>query len=211
MAAKSAEEVIEHSDLIIIAVKPYLVQEVIGPLVESLKGKTILSVVSGHPLSKWKTILGEDVKCYCTIPNTPIRVGKGIMIVDETHSVDDTSKQFIEDTFSKIALIEPMPSHLTSISGTVCGCGPAFVDLFIEGLSDAGLMHGIPRAQSYRLVSTMIEGSAALQKITQTHPGILKDQVCSPKGSTIQGVATLEKHRFRYALIDAINQVQQIK
>ena len=97
VASSDAHQVIENSDIIIIAIKPYLVDEVITPLADRLKHKTILSIVAGYPLSKWQAILGNDIKCICTIPNTPIRVGKGIIIVDENHSLDKNTKDFIEE------------------------------------------------------------------------------------------------------------------
>ena len=91
------------------------------------------------------------------------------------------------------------------IAGTLTGCGPAFIDLVIEALGDAGVKYGVPRAQAYALVSQMILGSAKLQLDTGEHPGVLKDNVCSPAGTTIRGVNALERAGLRAAFLDAVD------
>ncbi len=209
--ACSNERVCSEADFIILAVKPYMVESVITPLKDHLKNKVVISVIAGYSFDKWKEILDSSTQILSTIPNTPIRVAKGIFIVEDNHNFSDENLNLFEQLFSTISTIEYVPTSLLSIVGSVCGCGPAFVDMFIEGLSDAAVLHGIPRAQSYRLISKMIEGSALLQNESNLHPGVLKDQVCSPNGTTIIGVSTLEKNGFRYALVDAINQIQKKK
>ena len=104
--------------------------------------------------------------------------------------------------------MQPVETHLLSVAGTVAGCGPAFAAMFIEALSDAGVKHGLPRALSYRLASQMLAGTAKLQLATNAHPGQMKDAVCSPGGTTIVGVAALEKNGFRHAVIDAIDAIE---
>ena len=93
------------------------------------------------------------------------------------------------------------------IGGTVTGCGPAFVDLMIEAYSDAAVKYGMKRADAYRLISQMILGSAKLQLATGTHPGVLKDNVCSPAGTTICGVTALEENGFRNACIQSVDAI----
>ncbi len=208
IACKNNEEVIDNSDFIILGVKPYYVEEVLKPLKKLLINKTLYSIVAGYSFAALKELLDESTKVLSSIPNTPILVGKGIIICEENTDFSSVEKTFFEDTFSQIALIEYVSSANLSIAGTITGCTPAFIDLLIEALSDAAVMNGLPREISYRLISSMVEGSGKLQNVTNIHPGILKDQVCSPKGSTIVGVTTLEKHGFRYALIEAINNIQ---
>lgn len=206
-ACKSNEEVIENSDFIIMAVKPYYLEDVAKPLINLLKGKCIYSVVSGYDYDKLKTVFSNETRILASIPNTPVRVGKGVIVCDAKTDFNENEINFFEETFGSIALIEYVDSSLLSSAGLITGCSPAFVDLFTEALSDAAVMHGIPRELSYKLVSSTIEGSAKLQKETGEHPGVLKDKVCSPKGSTIKGVAALEKNAFRYSLIEAVNAI----
>lgn len=95
------------------------------------------------------------------------------------------------------------------IAGTLTGCGPAFIDLVIEALGDAGVKYGVPRAQAYALVSQMILGSAKLQLKTGEHPGVLKDNVCSPAGTTIRGVNALDRAGLRAAFLDAVDAIME--
>ena len=97
------------------------------------------------------------------------------------------------------------------IGGTVSGCGPAFASMFLEALGDAGVKHGLPRAAAYRLAAQMLAGTGRLQLETGEHPGAMKDAVCSPGGTTIVGVAALERGGMRAAVIDAVDAIQNKK
>jgi pyrroline-5-carboxylate reductase len=114
---------------------------------------------------------------------------------------------YAKDLLSAVGAVEVLPSHLMKIGMSITGCGPAFVDLFIEAYADAAVKYGIPRATAYRLVSGMVHGSAGLQIATGEHPGVLKDQVCSPGGTTIRGVAALEACGFRNACIKSVDEI----
>ena len=108
-----------------------------------------------------------------------------------------------------IALIEPVASHLLSTASAVAGCGPAFAAMFLESLADGGVKNGLPRATAYRLAAQMMAGTAQLHLATGTHPGAMKDAVCSPGGTTIKGVAALEAAGLRNALITAVDATLQ--
>ena len=92
-------------------------------------------------------------------------------------------------------------------AGTLSGCGPAFAAMFIEALADGAVRYGVPRVTAYRLASQMLAGTAKLQLATGTHPGAMKDAVCSPGGTTIVGVAALERRGFRSAVMDSIDAI----
>ena len=110
--------------------------------------------------------------------------------------------------FSTISIVQFVETKQLSIGGTVAGCGPAFASMFIEALADAGVMHGLARPVAYKLASQMIVGTGKLQLATNNHPGAMKDAVSSPSGTTIVGVATLERKGFRSAVIDAIDAIE---
>lgn len=208
---ESAQEVVVYSDVVFIAVKPNKVNEVIMPLKEELsKGKMVISVVWNYNFDRYfeEGIIAEGTHLMCTCPNTPVEINKGIFVIENKHSLDDDELSCINELLSKISLVIPVDTKLLGISGTVCGCGPAFTDMFIESLADAAVMYGLPRKTAYQMVSKMIEGTSGLQLSTGKHPGEMKDEVCSPGGATIKGVAALEEHGFRAAVIDAVKAIQ---
>lgn len=112
---------------------------------------------------------------------------------------------------SHVGLVIPVDTAQLGIAGTVCGCGPAFVAMFIEALADAARQARHRACDAYRMASQMVVGTGKLQLATGQHPAMMKDAVCSPGGTTIVGVAELERKRFRGAVIDAIDAIQDKK
>ena len=113
--------------------------------------------------------------------------------------------------FEGLGIVEVLPSELMGIGGVISGCGPAFVDMFMEAYADAAVKYGISRPTAYRLVAQTVLGSAKLMQVTGDHPGVLKDAVCSPNGTTICGVAALEKAGLRSACIESIDAIMAKK
>ena len=207
-AHRDAREVVEASDFVILAVKPYLIEQVAQPVRDLLAGKAVISVAAGCDFAFYESILAPNSRHLSTIPNTPIAVGAGVVACEQRHSLSDEELQAFETLFGQIALIEWVDGKLLSTASSVAGCGPAFAAMFLEALGDAGVKHGLPRATAYRLAAQMMMGTAKLHLETGTHPGAMKDAVCSPGGTTIKGVAALEKDGFRGTVIDAIDAIE---
>ena len=205
---QTAQEVVQNSDVVILAVKPYLIEQVVAPLKELLKGKMVVSVAAGFTFARYQQLLDESTHHISTIPNTPIAVGEGIMICEQTHSLDEQQWQTFCELFSPIALIELVDSAHLSAAGTLGGCTPAFTAMYLEALSDAGVKYGLTRAASYRIAAKMLCGTDKLYLESGTHPGAMKDAVCSPGGTTIRGISALEKAGFRGAVIGAIDAIE---
>lgn len=205
---KDPKALVDSVDMVIIAVKPYMIEEVITPIKQDLQNKMVVSIAANFPFAKYEEILLPNTHHLSTIPNTPVAIGEGIFICENTHSLNDEELSIFKELFSKIAIVEFVETHQLSVGGTVAGCGPAFASMFIEALADAGVMHGLSRVTAYRLASQMIVGTGKLQLSTNQHPGAMKDAVCSPAGTTIVGVATLERKGFRSAVIDAIHAIE---
>ena len=148
-----------------------------------------------------------DTRIQAVMPNTPVAVGEGVVLFEEKNTLTEDELKTVRKYFESTGIVETVPGNLMGIAGTLTGCGPAFVDLFIEAYADAGVKYGLKRDQAYRLVSAMIKGSASLQLATGKHPGVLKDEVCSPGGTTIRGVTTLERDGFRNACIESIDSI----
>lgn len=207
-ACKTSQELVNESDIVIIAVKPNVIPSIIKPIKENLKNKIVVSVAAGYTFEKYEELLLPETSHLSIIPNTPVSIGEGIIVAENRHSLSDKEYKLINDIFSKIALLEFVDSNQLSIAGTISGCGPAFASMFIEALSDAAVKHGLTREASYKLASQMILGTGKLQIETGEHPGAMKDAVCSPGGTTILGVTTLEKKGFRGAIVDAIDVIE---
>lgn len=204
-ACKDSIEVVMKCDIIILAVKPYLIEKVIQPIVDDLENKMVISVAAGYNFEMYNKILKSTTAHISTIPNTPISVGEGIIICENKHSLNDTQLELFMNLFNNIALVKMVDSSLLSIGGTIAGCTPAYIAMFIEALGDAGVKHGLPRKTAYELAAKVLVGTGKLYLKEEKHPGEMKDAVCSPKGTTIKGVAALEKNSFRSAIIEAID------
>lgn len=203
---KSAEEVVEKSDMVIIAVKPYLVSEVVKDL--DLRGKIVISVAVNVRYDDYEEIFPNFIHHLSILPNTPVSVGEGIFICEAKHSLTKEEWNQFNYLFGKIALIQSVETRLMGIAGTIAGCTPAYAAMYLEAMADAAVKHGLPRQIAYDLSAQVMVGTGKLYLVTKTHPGAMKDAVCSPGGTTIKGVSALEKNGFRGTIISAIDAVE---
>ncbi|MBR6452376.1 MAG: pyrroline-5-carboxylate reductase [Lachnospiraceae bacterium] len=214
---ETVEELVKTCDTLIMACKPYQIEGVLEKIGAMLAGKVLLSVAAGWDHAKYAAFLrtgadsAQSVRVQFIMPNTPAMVAEGVFLFEETTTLSAEEKQQALEMFASLGVVEVLPSNLMGIGGAISGCGPAFVDLMMEAYADAAVKYGIPRDTAYRLVSQTVLGAAALQQETGTHPGVLKDQVCSPGGTTIRGVAALEEHGFRNACIASIDEIINFK
>ncbi|MDO5346784.1 MAG: pyrroline-5-carboxylate reductase [Lachnospiraceae bacterium] len=202
-------EMVSQVDTILVAVKPYLVEQVVSPLKELLKGKVLLSVAAGWDFVRYQSILDDSTRHLFIMPNTPALVGEGVLLLEETNSLTEEEFQQAKNWFGAVGTVKVLPSSLMDIGGTVSSCAPAFLSLVVEAMADGGVMYGLPRQTAYELASQAMAGTGKMILQRALHPGQLKDMVCSPKGSTILGVASLEKNGLRNAMISAIDTVMK--
>ncbi len=201
----SAVDVIEQSDIIFMAIKPQVLESVLLPLKEVLKNKAIVSIVLGYDYDKYETLLDQSTRHIFVMPNTPAMVLKGMSLLESKHSLTNEEFEFVKTMFLSIGEVEIVPTHLMGVAGALSGCSPAYIYMIIEALADGAVQEGLPREMAYKLASQTVLGAGTMQLETGIHPGILKDNVCSPGGSTIQGVKALEKGSLRATIIDAIS------
>ena len=204
-------ELADSSDTLIMACKPYQIEGVLKELGDHLNGKALISICAGWSCSRYKGCLDPSVRFQFVMPNTPAMVGEGVLLFEKENSLRPEEREEILALFGSVGQVEEMPGHLMDAAGAITGCGPAFADLFMEAYADAAVKYGIPREAAYRLVSQTLLGSASLQKKTGEHPAVLKDKVCSPAGTTIRGVASLEEDGFRSACIHSIDAIMNFK
>lgn len=196
--------VVENSDYVILAVKPNYYKKVIDEIKDLLENKVFISIAAGFTIEKLENLLGSDKKIVMTMPNTPASVGCGMSILCPNSNVSDDEFSNVLEIFSSFGKAIKIDENQFDAASVVNGCLPAFVDLFIESLSDGAVFCGLKRDISYKLILQTIIGSAKLMEESGEHPGHLKDKVTSPKGTTIEGVKALEENNFRAGLIKAV-------
>lgn len=202
--ADQLESFIEKSKMILFAVKP----NVIGAMLDSYRSlfhqKGIISIIAGWSADRLSDNLPNDTRILRVMPNTPAMIGDGMIVFESGDTLTKDEKAFAVALFSSIGRVTTVDPQLMDAVTGVSGSGPAYVYLFIEAMADAGVQQGLPRAVAYELAAQTVKGAARMVLESGQHPGQLKDNVCSPGGTTIDAVATLEKRGFRGAVIEAI-------
>ena len=203
-AAPNNTETVKSSDIIIMAIKPIYMEEVVKEISPAVGEKLIVTLAPGKTLSWLHKTFGRDVKIIRTMPNTPAMVGEGMAALCKNEFVSDDEMNTVKSIFESFGKAEIVPETLMDAVCGVSGSSPAFVFMFIEAMADAAVAEGMPRAQAYKFAAQSVMGSAKLVLETGKHPGELKDMVCSPGGTTIEGVGVLESMGFRASVIEAV-------
>ena len=197
-------QAVREAELVFLGVKPHVLPELcatLRPLVREKKAPfAVVSMAAGVPVTRLKELLG-DCPMIRIMPNTPVAVGEGMILY--TGDAEEEMEAFVHAMRFAGRFLR-VEERLMDAGMAVSGCGPAFVDLFVEALSDAGVASGLARKDATVLAAQMVLGSARLILESGRHPGELKDAVCSPGGTTIQGVRKLEEKGFRSAVIEAV-------
>lgn len=204
---EDARALAEICDVIFIGVKPHMVEEVMTPLRDLIKDKIVISLAANKYCGELTQAM-PGAHVVATAPNTPVSVCEGIFICEEENTLTDDERVFTEKLLSNLGTFIWMDKERMGIGGVIAGCAPAFAAMFMEALGDAGCKHGLTRAAVYKIAAQMLAGAGKMALKSQEHPGQMKDAVCSPSGTTIVGVSALEKNGFRFAVIDAIDQIQ---
>lgn len=200
--------IVEKCDIIFLAVKPNVYFDVIDKIKESVNSTKI--IVAMAPGITMENILEEidnrNSKIVRTMPNLPLMVQEGCIAYAFNENVEDDEKVFFKTLFEKIGVaIETKEELFDAVIGA-SGSSPAFMFMFIEALADAAVSEGLPRSDAYKLVGQTLVGCGKLFLESGKHPGELKDNVCSPGGTTIVGVRFLEECGFRGAVIKAVTE-----
>lgn len=206
-AIASVNKLVEECDSVFMACKPYRIESVLEQLGDEIKGKTLISIAAGWDFGKYSRYLPEDVNVQYIMPNTPVSVGAGTVLIEEKNSLRPEDRVQLIEMLESVGASVEIPSHLMDAAMAVSGCGPAFFDMVIEALGDGAVKNGIQRKTAYELACRTMIGAAKLMLESELHPGDLKDRVCSPAGTTIKGVAALEEAGVRSAFIKAVDAV----
>ena len=195
----------KNANIVILAVKPQFYEEVINEVKDYLTPEhMIVGIAPGKTLAWLEEKCGLLLKVVRLMPNTPAQVGEGMTgaCVNERVTREDLDQILtITNSFGRT---EVVPERMMDAVGAVSGCSPAYVFMFIEAMADAAVAQGMPRKQAYQFAAQSVLGSAKMVLETGMHPGELKDMVCSPAGTTIEGVRILEQNGFRSAVFEAL-------
>ena len=198
-----------RQDYIFLGVKPQMmagmllgIRPVLRERAEKGETFTLVTMAASLTIEKIQEMAGVEAPTVRIMPNLPISIGKGVILY--TASGAEKTLLGLLETLSPAGMLLPVEERLIDAGSAVAGCGPAFACLFIEALADGGVACGLPRAQAQALALQMLAGTAELLLQTDQHPAALKDAVCSPGGTTIAGVHSLEKGGFRAAAFDAV-------
>ena len=198
------KDVVEQAEIIVLSVKPQFYETVIEEIRDTVKEEQlVITIAPGKTLHWLDEHFGKPVKLIRCMPNTPALVGEGITGICPNELVTKEELEGAGAILNCFGSYEVVPEHLMDVVVSVSGSSPAYVFMFIEAMADAAVADGMPRAQAYKFAAQSVLGSAKMVLETGKHPGELKDQVCSPAGTTIAAVAELEESGFRSAIIKA--------
>ncbi len=197
-----------EADILVLAVKPQYFQTVIEEVRDVVTGDMlVISIAAGKTIDWIEQAFHKEIKLVRCMPNTPAMVGAGCtgVSVNSRVSPEETALSLkLMESFGRASMV---PESLMDAVGAVSGSSPAFVFMFLEAMADAAVAAGMPRAQACEFAAQAVYGSAKLMLESGKHPGELKDMVCSPGGTTIQGVRVLEEKGLRGAVMDALQAV----
>ncbi|MBO4320806.1 MAG: pyrroline-5-carboxylate reductase [Treponema sp.] len=212
---KTNAEIVTTSDIVFLAVKPAYVKTVLQEIKPHFtENKVLVSMAAGVSISTLQSALndsglsapdGNSVMPHIIriMPNLPATVGEAMIAISPSADVKNDETEAVKSLLNACGKAEVVPEKLMDGVTAVSGSGPAYAFLFIEALADAAVRFGMPRAQAYVYAAQTLRGAATMALEDERSISDLKDAVCSPAGTTIEGVIALEKHNFRGAVIDA--------
>ena len=207
----NSKEIASSADFIVLGVKPQIMKQASAEIKDVLASRcntkddefAVVSMAAGVALESLKDMLG-DVPLIRIMPNIPCASGEGVILYCKNALVSKAAEDNFLEMFGGAGLLISIEESKIDAASAVSGCGPAFVYMFIDALIDGGVRAGLPRETAKLLAEQTVLGSAKNALDTGTEPNKLKADVCSPAGSTIEGVAVLEEYSLRSAVIEAV-------
>ena len=193
-----------QAEYIFLAVKPQFLADVFAEIAGNIpESSVVISMAAGVKLEKLQN-WAPKARFVRMMPNVCAQIGQAMTAISYNDNIKPEEVQTVKEILSSAGKVEEVPEKLMDCVTAVSGSGPAFVFMFIEALADAAVRCGMPRNQAYTYAAQTVYGSAGMVLQSGKHPAILKDMVCSPAGTTIEGLAALEKNNFRNAVIQAV-------
>jgi len=202
----SAEDIARNADRIFLGVKPQMMQGVLENLKPILQEKKplLITMAAGLTMERIDEMAGGGFGIIRIMPNTPTAIGMGVIQYCSNELVtEDILSDWLSD-MQPCGLLDALDEKLIDAASALSGSGPAYMYVFLEALADGAVACGIPRRKAYEYAAMTMAGAAQLFLQSEQHPGVLKDAVCSPGGSTIAGIKALEEGAFRAAVMNCI-------
>ncbi|MCI5518400.1 MAG: pyrroline-5-carboxylate reductase [Treponema sp.] len=200
----STNKEVLDADYIFLAVKPQFLSDVFAEIAGNIPtNAVVISMAAGVKLEKLEN-WAPKARFVRMMPNVCAQIGQAMIAITYNENIKAEEAATVKEILSSAGKVEQVPEKLMDCVTAVSGSGPAFVFMFIEALADAAVRCGMPRSQAYTYAAQTVYGSAGMVLENGQHPAVLKDMVCSPAGTTIEGVAALEKNNFRNAVIEAV-------
>ncbi|MGE4354127.1 MAG: pyrroline-5-carboxylate reductase [Oscillospiraceae bacterium] len=201
------KQIAAECDLIILAVKPQMMADMLADIASVLEQRNdrfvLVTIAGGLTIQSILSMAGGEYPVIRIMPNTPVAIGAGVVQMCSVGTTEEETKNFV-DLMAPAGLIDRLPENLIDAASAVSGCGPALICLFMEALADGGVACGLPRDKALSYAAQTLLGTAKLALESGEHPGVMKDKVCSPGGTTIQGVRALERGGLRSATMEAV-------
>lgn len=210
MPAENNIDLVKCCDVIVLAVKPYFLLQVIEEIRPYIADKQVISIAAGWTFAKLADAFAPATPQILRVSvNTPVLVGEGATIFCEETTFSQDSLNWARKMFMSLGTVRTLPERLFDAVVAVSGSGVAYVYTFIEALADGAVRLGLPRDVAYEMAAQTMIGAGKMVLETGTHPGALKDAVCSPAGSTIEAIYELEKNGFRGTVMAAMDACAQ--
>lgn len=197
-------EAVVSGDVVVLAVKPQVTDEVLKELGKALAKRLVISVVAGMRIKRISEACGVQARVIRAMPNTPAMVGAGMTALAIGPGVGEQEVACVRQIFESVGRVVPIDERFMDAVTGLSGSGPAYVFLMIEAMADGGVKMGLPRETAALLAAQTVLGAARMVLETGQHPARLKDEVSSPGGTTIAGLHRLEQGSLRGLLIDAV-------
>ncbi|MCL1996793.1 MAG: pyrroline-5-carboxylate reductase [Defluviitaleaceae bacterium] len=202
----SNTEVAQNSDILFLCVKPNLYSLIIKEIKNVIpKDTVVVTIAAGQTLDMVASQFESGTKIVRTMPNTPALVNQGMTAICPGSGLTKEEIDGVSAIFNSVGKSAVLNESLFNIFTGVAGSAPAYVFMFIEAMGDAGVKHGLTKAQALTFAAQTVMGAATMVIETGQHPAVLKDAVCSPGGTTIEAVCDLEFNGFRDAVISAVS------
>jgi pyrroline-5-carboxylate reductase len=208
--SSSNADLVRHSDIVILAVKPQIMDSVLKEIAPAVtRKKLLISVAAGISTAKIRTVLHKDARLIRVMPNTPALVLEGVTAIAKADNLEPDDLDTAGEIFSAVGRVVVLDETLMDAVTGLSGSGPAYVAVVIESLADGGVRMGLDRITAMTLATQTVLGAAKLLLETGLHPGALKDMVSSPGGTSIAGIAALEEGGIRTTFIKAVERATE--